>query len=447
MRRVSHGTPAAGQAVMQGQGVSDLAKYLVAAALFLSVTRFHMALPILAKLQFPMLISGAAAFAMLAEMPRWRPGDLGKHWIPRAIGFLILIAIVGAPFSIYPGRSVRFLYQSYGVTITLAILAWGVARSPQGTKFIARLFSISVIATCILAFVMNRRDRDGRLGGAFTYDSNDLALMAGVAIPLLIWWGLDRKAKDRWLALLAIPLLVKVILMTGSRGGFLGLAAVAVGLAFVGVVGGGGQMRSLGLALGFGALLSFPLLPASIQNRVLSIGAADDYNITSVSGRKQVWLRGLGYMRDNPILGVGIDNFRTAEGRLSAVGQERAARGAGMKWSAAHNSFIQVGAELGFLCGVVFLTLILAIPMALIKRYKQQRIPGAGIEPDRFPALLAVAVMSYFVTGFFLSQAYGDVVHILLALSAAVLMQPRVSAVVTQPRPMVRGHMRGAKVR
>src|SRR6267378_2366542 len=63
-----------------------------------------------------------------------------------------------------------------------------------------------------------------------------------------------------------------------------------------------------------------------------------DYNLTSDAGRLKVWKRGLGYMTDHPIVGVGGDNFGIAEGTISPLAR-RAERGLGVHWGAAHNTF------------------------------------------------------------------------------------------------------------
>ena len=82
-----------------------------------------------------------------------------------------------------------------------------------------------------------------------------------------------------------------------------------------------------------------------------------DYNRTDESGRMQIWRRGIGYMLQNPILGVGPNNFQTAEGMLSPFA-ERQQFGVGVRWNAAHNSFVQVGAELGIPGLILFLAII-----------------------------------------------------------------------------------------
>ena len=75
------------------------------------------------------------------------------------------------------------------------------------------------------------------------------------------------------------------------------------------------------------------------------------------TGRQQVSERGkLGYLAVNPITGIGIDNFPRAEGTMSDRAKAQAADRslAGIKWSAAHNSFLEVTSRLVCLGLVVF---------------------------------------------------------------------------------------------
>src|SRR5204863_417492 len=72
-----------------------------------------------------------------------------------------------------------------------------------------------------------------------------------------------------------------------------------------------------------------------------------DYNWQSQEGRREIWFRGLGYMLDHPLVGIGINNFERAEGTISDKAR-RSFAGDPIRWTAPHNSFVQVGAELGF---------------------------------------------------------------------------------------------------
>src|SRR5258708_33328068 len=97
-----------------------------------------------------------------------------------------------------------------------------------------------------------------------------------------------------------------------------------------------------------------------------TITSKDDYNHTSETGRMQIWSRGIGYMLANPLLGVGPNNFPAAEGTLSPLA-ERQQYGIGVRWNAAHNSFVQIGAELG-LPGLTLFVAVIASAFAALRR-------------------------------------------------------------------------------
>ena len=113
------------------------------------------------------------------------------------------------------------------------------------------------------------------------------------------------------------------------------------------------RLRRIGMAAAVLAVAATPLLPGSYMERMTTILAEDDYNMTSPTGRKQVWLRGLGYAAQYPVFGVGVANFNWAEGTISSLARNREP-GQGIKFSTAHNSYVLVLAELGIVAGAVF---------------------------------------------------------------------------------------------
>jgi len=407
-------------------GVTKLAAWLVAAVVFLSISRFHQHFGgILAKLQVPLLLSIAGLIALANCTSAWKPADLRRHWIPVSVFLLLIIAIIGVPLGIYPGRSFFFITDTFSRTVMLALMVWACARTPAGMRFMTYAFTVSCIAANVLALMVGRTDRDGRLSGGYTCGANDLALIAVVAVPLCVWWMIDRTAKHKWVPWVSMPLLVKVIVESDSRGGFLGILAVVAGFLVLTALAGGGRLRKVSIALVFISLAGFPLLPSEYRARVASIlDTENDYNMTSESGRWQVWGRGLGYMWDHPATGVGIANFRTAEGKISELARERP-EGKGLKWSAAHNSYVQIGAEMGIAAGLLFVMLTLRTPGALIGMYRRHLKRWGKTRVDLLPPLLALAMIGFVVAGFFLSFAYGDVPYILMALSGAMLLMDR----------------------
>src|SRR5207245_416927 len=143
-------------------------------------------------------------------------------------------------------------------------------------------------------------------------------------------------------------------------------------------------------------------------------------NRTGETGRLQIWQRGIGYMFTHPVLGVGAYNFGVAEGTISPLARLQEYN-IGVPWSAAHNSFVQVGAELG-IPGLLLLLTAIASALATLRRAARAKPRGpAGPRP---PPPLAQALMGSFigfvVGGFFLSLAYSDMFYTLLGLAAGL---------------------------
>jgi len=146
-----------------------------------------------------------------------------------------------------------------------------------------------------------------------------------------------------------------------------------------------------------------------------------DYNRTDESGRMQIWRRGVGYMFGNPVFGVGPGNFQAAEGMLSSFA-ERQQIGVGVRWNAAHNSYVQVGAEMGIPGLMIFLAII-GSAFGALRRLNQSDAPEDGDEEIRSPALtnaLTASLIGFVVGAYFLSLLYAELFYTLVALAAGL---------------------------
>jgi O-antigen ligase len=156
----------------------------------------------------------------------------------------------------------------------------------------------------------------------------------------------------------------------------------------------------------------------------------DDYNWTSATGRKEVAKRGLGYLRDyNPFTGVGIANYGRAEGTLSAEAREREGV---FRWTAAHNSYLQVLVETGPMGGVCFVAIIVTglLTGRRVTRLMRRAPPDAS-HPRLMNAVtdyLPIAFLGFSITCFFLSFGYLDILYILAALAAGARGVARAAA-------------------
>src|SRR6266571_196373 len=215
------------------------------------------------------------------------------------------------------------------------------------------------------------------------------------------------------LALLAILACLMVTLVkTGSRGGFLGFVAVAVYL-LVWFDGVAPAKRWAAVALP--VLLLVALGGGGYFERIQTLLHPDtDYNWSgnSETGRMEVWKRGIGYMLDRPLLGVGAQAFGVAEGTLAPEAARLEEYGKGFKWSTAHNAFVEIGAEIGVLGLLLFVALLVGAFRVLAR---------ARRGPQREAAVLARALdgslVGFVVTACFLSQAYSAYFYTLLGMT------------------------------
>jgi putative inorganic carbon (hco3(-)) transporter len=424
--------------------ISTVARWATALAIFMGISRFHGYLPILATIRAPMLASVIALIAIGLEARKWRPEDLAKHWIPKLVGVLLAIALVGIPFALNRRQSLETLNESLSRTVMIATMVWAVSRTRRGLEFMMSTVCMACIAAVILALKIGRVDRDGRLAGGFGYDPNDIALVGVVAIPLSIWYILTPTRRFRPAVLLAIPLCIKVIVDSGSRGGFLAMIAVVAAFFGMSMTKAHQKLKYTGWVIALAMLAGIAAKPSFFIDKYRSITDETDYNRTSPRGRKQVWKRGIGYAVTHPIFGVGLGNFGSAEGRLAEVGKELHAQGRGWKWGAAHNSFVEVAAELGLIAGAAFIVLVFRSVYELIKLGRRQAAQG-----DLLPPFLAMAMVGFSAAAFFLSWSYMDLTYALLALACAALTQDRANALAggMGPLPLPGAGPRGSRSR
>ena len=216
------------------------------------------------------------------------------------------------------------------------------------------------------------------------------------------------------------------LIRSGSRGGFLALLAVA---AFVLVRVTTIPVRSRVAGLVVILVVVFGTASDQYWDQMQTIvHPHEDYNLTSDEGRVRVWKRGIGYMTSNPVFGVGVRNFPVAEGTISPLARLRE-RGIGVRWGAAHNSYIQAGAELGIPGLVLFLGLLTSV-FAALRRTAQRalRFTPGGDDVSRHAQSLMAALVGFVVGAVFLALAYHDMLYALVGLALGLVKTARLDS-------------------
>jgi len=152
----------------------------------------------------------------------------------------------------------------------------------------------------------------------------------------------------------------------------------------------------------------------------------EDYNWDAESGRRQLAKRGIGYMLRYPLTGVGVNNFSKAEWQISSMASE-VGRQKGIPGKAAHNTWVQVGAEMGVTGLVLWLLFVFGTMWAVGRTRRKLPSSWKRGPPDRrllysLSFYLPLAIWGFAVPSSFVSHAYMDPMYYLAAISAGYLV-------------------------
>lgn len=334
---------------------------------------------------------------------------------------LLAIALITAPFSSWPTASLQFTAEVLAKNVVFLYLLIQASRTDRDRRLIAAalVFGCTLLAIALtgaLGPVVAETQSPARLSIGDTYDSNDLALLFVIAIPFAFFLLKPSGPVMRALLIFAIALLLSGMVLTGSRGGFLGLLAIGVLILFRSPKA---VRKYAVLTIVAGILLLSWAAPAEYWNRIGTIyNYETDYNLSDSGGRLAIWRNGLQMLGDSPLFGVGIGTFSLVHAQLSPSKLE----------IAPHNTSLQVAAELG----VVGLALFLYIIFVSIRdaRRIRREITGKSSQVDDGLLWLASAVevslVGFLVSSFFLSHAYSAILCFLVGMGAAVTAARRV---------------------
>jgi putative inorganic carbon (hco3(-)) transporter len=218
------------------------------------------------------------------------------------------------------------------------------------------------------------------IGGMFG-NPNDLSLHLITMIPLAICFGIATKSKIMRLVYFACAVLfVSANFVTYSRGGFLGLLAASVLLAWK--LGRKNRLNVMAVS-GFVGLLVMLLAPGNYGLRVLSIFIPGLDPVGSSDQRRELLERSIIVSLRNP-WGIGIGNFPIV----------------GVHNLVTHNAFTQVSSEIGILGLTAYLNFMVS---PFRKLGAIERTLSAKNEHDWFYYLsigLHASILGYLVSSF-----------------------------------------------
>ncbi len=264
---------------------------------------------------------------------------------------------------------------------------------------------------------------DFRPSGA-SLDSNYFALSVATCLPIAFCLFLERKARwQRLLCLGCIGMMLLGFVAASSRGGFFAMVAALLTLSWYSKR----RTQYFGILLVLVAPLMI-LAPSSPVRRLLNPGYGEKVGEDS---RKATWNAGMRMAVQNPFTGVGIGNFK------SLVVQYQDADGNEVK-TLAHNTYVEIAAELGIPTLVVFLAILL-FTYRSVDRVRRRSGESGPVLIHQASLGIEAATVGCAVGMIFLSAHWEKLLWLLVFLSCAL---PALMARISRSS-LLRAHLRG----
>lgn len=336
---------------------------------------------------------------------------------PREVN-LVLLLILAALLSMPLAVSLPDAWEKFTGMLLKTVLIFIVIVNVVRTELRLRMLLLLVLVVSIYLSVNAINDyrmgvfgtgavesHDARIAGSIKgifENSNDLAMHMVSMIPIAVALGLgSRNVLKKLIYLGATGLMVGAVVVTFSRGGFIGL--VAASLLLVRRLGKKNRVATTG-AMAFAVIMFLALAPGAFSNRLGTIFNSSADLTGSSSQRTEVLKRSVWVALRYPLTGVGIGNFKHKSPRNLET----------------HNAYTQVAAEMGLAAMVVYI-LFLVHPLKRLRLIENESYSKE--EQSRFYYLaigLQGSLVGFMVASFFGAVAYHWYVYYLVGYAVCL---------------------------
>ena len=419
--------PSGARVEMRGSESIALDSTSGGAAPFVALLAFLIILLLAPQALFPALapfrlalvaaISGIAAHALDRFRAR-RPISLVTREIVLA-ACLAAWAVLGVPFSYWPGGSLSLLLDLFIKSLAVFWLIANLVGTPARFRAVALTLVLASVPLASVA-VMNFLSGDLAPGGdgqsfkriagydaPLTRNPNDLALTLNLILPFSVAFLIRaRSAFARAILLGTVVLVAAAVVLTFSRAGFLTLATM---LALYLWKLSRSTRRAWAVAVVLLALLAVPFLPGSYLDHMGTIANMSSDQTGSAQARWGGMVAATKLALEHPILGVG------AGMNILALNEAQ-----GPVWKEVHNVYLEYGADLG----LPGLALFLALFWCCISRARRAQRAAAGVpgleDLFHYGVAVEVSLVAFAVAGMFHPVGYHFYFFIIAGLAVAI---------------------------
>ena len=341
-----------------------------------------------------------------------------RLWLSRFLRVLVFSGIMLTLFSVFDYWSIKM----YGVPITDKL---GVTHSSQEQ----------------LTMILSGRDAR-RLYGAlgFTADVNFFGLILVTLFPISVWFIEEKKKAWDLFSYIGVISILGGIFLSLSRGALVALAIAGVIILKKSLLG-----KKTLITIIVTIMICLPMASKESLERIysivlyqLNIEKTSNIDIENVTSRIDSIEAGIQIFLDHPVIGIGIGNFPQVYPKYAPP------RASFRQEHDAHNTYINILTETGAVGFVVFATGIF-MSFAGLRRVRE----SAARQDDEFvykiSNVIEVSLISFLISGFFVSAPFVDILWILIACTAClqfIVDQPSHSEEVSliNNRPLDKGY-------
>ena len=268
-----------------------------------------------------------------------------QHRLLILIGLFIVAMVASVPTSYWKGQSVDMIIEFLKM-LAYILLIINIVKTPTRLRIFVWQYILLIgyiaVSSAIAYKTGNYVEAQGivRAQGLAGTDPNTLAITLVLSLPLhFMTYRLEKSKILKALSAFIVLATIYTMVLTGSRGGFVGLGVVTLMSWWI-LPKRGVRLFAL-LAVGF---IVIAVMPAQYQERYASIFSSERDD--SSKERLGLWTKGMRMFFDHPFTGVGTDAFGTANAEGYSEGRK--------SYLLAHNLYVQLLAELGIVGLITF---------------------------------------------------------------------------------------------
>lgn len=384
--------------------------YFVLCALLVEFGRPQDILPFMKAIPFASILDGLIALALISSGKVSFAARQTKLWV----GLLILMAVHVplATNNFWAAITLKDMLQNF-------CLYLGIITFVNSPEKLVRLIKAWLGVHVLLA--VNGIAHKGEGIGGWMGDENDFCMVMNMIVPFAFFamvFAEEGRKKVIYLVLLAV--FVITVMVTLSRGGFIGLAAVGAYVWYKSPK----KLQAVLIALVM-AFVMVIFAPDKYWDEIGSTTSED--TMTTGTGAERLYSWGIGWRMFiyNPVLGVGQGNFpwNVDEYQGEDRFNERSLAG-----RAAHSMPFTLLAELGIVGTIIFASMLITTFKGLrsseslgqIVSMDSQKGWGPDLRAVGLARAMAASIIAYLVSSIFISTLYYPSVWVMIGFSVAL---------------------------